>query len=352
MLKLTNECNLGNCKYCYTEAKKSEAEKGLSIHIYKNLIKHLINDQHHGKLEELSLTGGEPFLRDDLSELVDFALSNNISTRINTNGTLINKKSARSLCELAKKYQTKLVFQIGVDSVDKRVHEFIRGQDTFEKAIDGVKNLVNTRNNNVIISLRYTIMKKPFINNDKFIFKDVEEDVRDYVRLANLLNVDKIKIRELLTTGYGYNLHNYMLPAQEVARVQEKFVNELIKYPNLNLEIDWPSYFGILRPIPKEVKDRIRIAPCRCLDSYLTVDIDGGIVGCVLLIGHKEQYLGNILKDDIIDVFNSSRANIMLKERYRKGRQENRCFAIDHTHTEAGINIEERQKEMIDYFTK
>lgn len=350
MLKLTNECNLASCKYCYTEAKKPEAEKGLSLDVYKNLITHLLNDQPYGKLEELSLTGGEPFLRDDLINLVDFSLSNKISTRINTNGTFINENSAKSLCNIAEKYDTQLIFQIGLDSADRKIYEFIRGKDTFEKAIKGINYLVKSRNENITISLRYTIMKKPLREKDKIIFKDAEKDVKDYVKLADALKVNKIKIRELLTSGRGYALHNFLISGEEVAKVQETFIDEIRKYPILNLEITWPCYFGNLKPIPKETRNRIRISPCRCLDYYLTVDVDGGIVGCVLLIGHKEQYLGNILKDDIIQIFNSSIANKMLKERYRKGRKEARCFAIDHTHKEAQISSEERRKSMKKYF--
>jgi len=346
MLKLTNECNLATCKYCYTQAKKPEAEKGLSLDIYKNLLLHLINDQSYGKLEELSLTGGEPFLRDDLIHLVDFALSHKISTRINTNGTLINKYLARTMCYMAKKYHTPLIFQVGLDSAEKKIHEFIRGQDTFEKTIDGIKYLTTFKNNNTAISLRYTIMKKPFRKNNKIAFKDNFENVKDYVKLADLLKVNKIKIRELLTSGYGCSLHNYIIPAEEVAKIQETFIDEIRKYSSLNLEIAWPCYFGISKPIPKEVKNRIRISSCKCLDYYLSVDVNGGIVGCILLIGHNEQYLGNILKDDIVDVFNSSIANKMLKERYRKGRKDARCYAIDHAHEEAQIDVKKREKEM------
>lgn len=348
MIKLTNKCNLGYCRYCYTESKPS-AENGLDLEVYKTLIEHLVNDQAEGQLEELSLTGGEPFLRKDILELVDFALAYKISTRINTNGTLATDAMANRLCKLAAHHSTQLIFQFGLDSADVRVHEYIRGKDTFESTVEGVGHVSNYQNEHTKISLRYTIMKKPFHDRDKVRFNEPKHDAKRYVEFANSLKANKIKIRELLTSGYGYGLCDLMLSATEVAQVQRTFIDTIGKYPGLALEITWPSYFGTLEPIPLSVQTRVNVSHCRCMEHYLTIDVDGGIVGCVLLIGHPEQYLGNILKDDIIKVFNSSAAQKMLNERYRKGRQQSRCYAIDHTHDEAGVNVEHREAKMKGY---
>jgi MoaA/NifB/PqqE/SkfB family radical SAM enzyme len=344
MLKLTNRCNLGNCRYCYTQARReNSSSKELDTKIYLDLIRHLVEDQEDGRLEELSLTGGEIFLRPDLSKIVSFALSNGISTRLNTSGTLINHANASSLSELASNYRTPIVFQVGLDSADKNIHEFIRGQGTFDKTYEGITQLVSAKNPFTRVSLRYTLMQKALMEGSKVFLKDVFEDARNYVELAERLNVERIKLRELLTSGYGINLQDFVLPADLIGELQGTFIESIKTKPNLDLEISWPFYFkGI---IPTEVKDRVRIPPCRCLDKYVSVDANGGVVGCVLLMGHPEQYIGNILQEDIINIFNSPRACQMLFDRYSVGRGKGRCYAIDHSHEEQGIDVALRRKE-------
>lgn len=345
MLKLTNECNLGNCKYCYTKAKREgeSCSRGLSTRTYTGLIRHLVEDQEEGRLQELSLTGGEVFLRPDLQEITSFALSQGVSTRINTSGTLITPQKANALSGLAQEYGIPIIFQVGLDSADKRVHEFIRGNGTFDKTLDGISNLTNTKNPFTSISLRYTLMKKAFVEGDNVSFRDVNEDAKDYVKLASEMRVDRIKLRELLTSGYGINLKDFVLPASLIGQVQETFIEELREKDRLNLEISWPIYFR--KEVPKNEKNRVKIPPCKCLDQYVSIDADGGVVGCVLLMGHPEQYIGNILSKDIIQIFNSSIACQMLNERYANGRAGGRCYAIDHVHQEKGINVELREKE-------
>ncbi|MEW6606554.1 MAG: radical SAM protein [bacterium] len=361
-IKINSDCNLDRCKYCYTTQTfsdpkfNSDKHKGLELGVYKDLIKQLVNNQPKGTLEQISITGGEPFLRKDLFEIVEYGLSNDIDVRINTNGTLISENLAIEFAELVSRYRKKLIFQIGLDSSDRRVHEYIRGKGTFDATVQGIKYILESKNSispSLKVVLRYTLLKKFYQNGNEIIYqKEPVKDAIDYIYFAHKISsgykqgIDKLKMRELLTTGRGIALKNMMYSPEEVVKVQKAWVDKIGGY-NMNLELTWPCYLdGIIKT--REGIEKVEIPECRCVNDYITIDETGRVVVCVLLMNHPEQYLGNILVDNIFEIFRSDKTKAMLKERedHKKKYGSNRCFAIDHTHQEVGVDINERINKM------
>ena len=127
-LHLTYRCNLG-CAHCYT-ADKSEGLAEMSTERIKGLLDELADMGGLG----VTISGGEPFLRDDCLELIAHA-SRRLAVRILTNGTLIGEREARSLAELGARVQ------VSVEGPDAEVHDAIRGPGTFAQAMEGVERL-------------------------------------------------------------------------------------------------------------------------------------------------------------------------------------------------------------------
>lgn len=71
-----------NCKFCSSNSSIG-ATKIISIDVFKRTINHFME---HGGIEEISISGGEPFLHPDLFEMVRFCKSLNIRTVIFTSG--------------------------------------------------------------------------------------------------------------------------------------------------------------------------------------------------------------------------------------------------------------------------
>ena len=83
---ITNRCNL-RCRMCEVSKNPSSAEDELS----KDKIKNIIVQIKDMGIKHIIFSGGEPTLRDDLIELVEFSVSNGIKmTDIITNGTLLS----------------------------------------------------------------------------------------------------------------------------------------------------------------------------------------------------------------------------------------------------------------------
>ncbi len=124
-------CNLA-CSFCYADAKcKSVSYRGdtaLSIKIVDRLASlNVVN---------LILSGGEPLLREDLFEIVEFAKEKNLFVGITTNGTLIGPQQASRLKNSGVDY-----IQISVESSVESVHDALRGKGTFKKCLESVRLL-------------------------------------------------------------------------------------------------------------------------------------------------------------------------------------------------------------------
>lgn len=80
-LNITKKCNL-RCKHCFINEYQGE----MPI----EEIFDLIDDFHKNRLPILFITGGEPFIRNDLIDILLYLKNTSINVNLATNGTLIN----------------------------------------------------------------------------------------------------------------------------------------------------------------------------------------------------------------------------------------------------------------------
>lgn len=92
MIELLTKCNL-NCEHCYLP---SHSNKGLDF----DTIKLLFRDLRKLGIMNVSLTGGEIFLREDIFEIIELARRNQMRVFLLSNGTLLNKSKVTKLINL------------------------------------------------------------------------------------------------------------------------------------------------------------------------------------------------------------------------------------------------------------
>jgi radical SAM protein with 4Fe4S-binding SPASM domain len=94
-IETTSKCNL-KCIHCYAEAKQYDQWE-----LGKQKIFEIIDQAADLGFKKLQLTGGEPTLRPDISELVEYASSNKIDTiEVFTNGTLLTEELVKLFSDL------------------------------------------------------------------------------------------------------------------------------------------------------------------------------------------------------------------------------------------------------------
>lgn len=88
------------CKFCSSNASM-EKQKIISLEDFKRVVNHFMKQ---GGIEELSISGGEPFLHPDLFEMVKFSKENGIRTVVFTSGI---KREETMPIEVVEYYKNK-----------------------------------------------------------------------------------------------------------------------------------------------------------------------------------------------------------------------------------------------------
>ena len=131
-LLITHKCNL-SCRHCsvYSHGKLpgelSPAEWGM-----------ILDKLADAKLFTLTLTGGEPFMREDFPEILHEVLKRPFRVNINTNATLITDEIAELLADSMPRLDSVMV---SLDGDSPATHDAIRGEGVFEKTMNGVRKL-------------------------------------------------------------------------------------------------------------------------------------------------------------------------------------------------------------------
>ncbi|MCK4994213.1 MAG: radical SAM protein [Candidatus Omnitrophica bacterium] len=135
---LTYRCNL-KCAYCELAVfEKNGPEKEMSTDQLKDTFKKL---ELLGT-ERINISGGEPLLREDISEILKDALSRSFKVSLTTNGVFVpeNLKILKQLDQLI----------LSLDGT-KTTHDSLRGQGSHESALKALK-LCKQNGINVMIS--------------------------------------------------------------------------------------------------------------------------------------------------------------------------------------------------------
>ncbi len=132
-LHTNNSCNLA-CAHCLVSSGPGETP-GLP----GTELSRIIREAAELGVERFYMTGGEPFLRADLEELVRLVTETLGSDLILlTNGTLFGGPRGAALRDFSRE---RVKFQVSVDGSRPETNDRIRGAGTFERALDGVKIL-------------------------------------------------------------------------------------------------------------------------------------------------------------------------------------------------------------------
>lgn len=145
-------CNL-KCIHCNVNSGPERTET-LNLLTLKNILE----KESFDSIVEVNITGGEPFLYKNLDNLLDLISSYFPKTKvsISTNGTCINT-------DILKKHRNKITsVNVSVDGMEAE-HEIMRGKGTFNKAMKGVKTLIDlgvpVKINTVISNINYSSIK-------------------------------------------------------------------------------------------------------------------------------------------------------------------------------------------------
>lgn len=289
---INNECNL-NCKHCRV-SEKNDNEK-LSLKEAKSLL----SECWYNGITMLNLSGGEPFLRDDIFEILDYAEKFE-DIVITTNGTLLNEEK----CKKLSTYKN-IKLSISLDGLEETHDKFRRKKGAFKKVIDILPVL---NKNNIKYAIKYTLSK---------------ETAKDAIELLNLvakMGANEFNVRRVIVAG---NANKDMVLSNEEYK---NIIRELIKNCR-KLNVKFRTGDPLLIPIFSEIwgidiknDDLSKIyAGCQAGDEIIYIDYKGNVGAC----SYIPKFADNIKDKPLDEILKNNKLFIDLRE--YKNKLEGKC---------------------------
>ena len=128
--ELTYACNLA-CVHCLSSSGKRDPRE-----LSTAQCKAIIDELQRMQVFYVNIGGGEPTVRPDFWELVDYATEHHVGVKFSTNGVRITAEVAARLA--ASDY---VDVQISLDGATAQVNDAVRGEGSFAMAIRALENL-------------------------------------------------------------------------------------------------------------------------------------------------------------------------------------------------------------------
>ena len=288
---LTERCNL-RCKHCY---QSGSGGMEISLPEVKEVVTEvaemLAQWQERYGIEfspSFNITGGEPFLRQDIFDILGVIRSRGFDTYLLSNGVLIDREKAQKISDLGVRG-----VQVSIEGPEK-VHELIRGRGSFSSAMKGVQHLLET---GTTVTLNVTLSD---INADHFM---------EMIELSSLTGVQRLGFSRLVPSGRGAGLLNNMLGKERVKQLYESILS--VKVKGLEIVTGDPIV-SQMSSDSKEDEGSIPLGGCAAGVSGVTILQDGTITPCRRL----SVPIGNVRKDSLREVWATS--GVLMKLRDKK----------------------------------
>ncbi len=218
---------------------------------------------------ELVLSGGDPLLRDDIGEIIDYATKRFITT-VYDNGSMALKK-----IDLLRDVD---FVAISIDSLDEKKNDFIKAvPGAFKRAFETVEAL---HKEGVKVSVTPTIS---------------QQNLYEIVDITNYFTAKGIPVWYCL---YSYDTSVDSKQLFRIGKVNNDFVitdkqamvklcDQLIEMKKKNRNILMTTQ--LLKTLRRLYEDDTRIWKCQALSNFLVVDHLGRIAGC-----HSHNFAGSV----------------------------------------------------------
>jgi SynChlorMet cassette radical SAM/SPASM protein ScmE len=287
-LSVTGRCNL-RCQYCFF-ANEMTALADLPLQSHLDLFVEL----NRLGVMDVCLSGGEPFTRPDLFELIDGITANRMRYNILSNGTLIDEKMLKQF-EKGKRRLRLNYIQVSIDGSTAEIHDRSR-PGSFDRALRGLRLL---RNSGFPVMVRVTINR---------------HNVDDLENIARLLleeiGVPAIGSNEAMPVGSGcHNERDICLtPAgqrkamETIGRLMDRYPGRLNASAGPQAKLKMYAEMELARRTGEKPRSWTMgsLSACGCVFSTIDILHDGSVVPCAML---PDLVLGNVSGHNLEEIW-------------------------------------------------
>lgn len=293
---ITTKCNL-KCSHCRTEILDKDLT---TVEILKIIDKLAVLNPRF-----IALTGGEPFMRNDLDKIIERIKSYDIAVQINTNSLLIKEDVLKKLIE---EYGIDFI-QVSLDGI-KSTHSKYRGENLFEKTIKQIK-MISKYTKLIINTTVSTLNINDLEKMGEYLFE--KEDINCYVWGFKRL---------IPTNDFG---KKHFLKSDDLYKLCEIWSHLRKKYKDkVMVKTDIPQKNVMIKDqvLSTMKKYDINIAGCAATNSSITIKANGDVAPCTII----PITLGNILKTDLQEIMkNRTMQNLINRENFN-----GKCGKCEH----------------------
>lgn len=286
---VTQRCNF-QCRTCYSwRDGRNQLVNEVNIEAIDKILRQLADFG----LKTLVISGGEPFIRNDLPEILRIAKRNYSINRVVviSNGSIITEEKAKQTIPYVDE------FCISLDGPSENINSEIRGKGNFDKAINGIKTLkeLDAKKINIIATVTHTNM--PYLD--------------DFLVLAQNLEVT-LSFSMFVGTGAGLKSENGSL-----ALSNDDFITlgKFLTRQGINLGENY-IYGETSQSNGKNSPKRIPLSSKDCCgagQTTLSIDYDGSLYPCHMLM-KPEFRIGKLPNDSLNDLLARSTVGNLFRE--------------------------------------
>ncbi len=130
------DCNL-RCSYCVAKSGPNVPRRALGL----ASVRQLVDEALSLGFQEIFFTGGEPFILDDIYEMLAYSAARG-KTTVLTNAMLLRGTRLERLASLAATAPAEnLIVQVSLDGGRPEDHDAYRGRGTWQKTVEGIRLL-------------------------------------------------------------------------------------------------------------------------------------------------------------------------------------------------------------------
>ncbi|MCQ2523120.1 MAG: radical SAM protein [Lachnospiraceae bacterium] len=265
-------CNQ-KCIHCYAAGQKQAEESELSTQDWFTII----DKCKEVGIPQITFTGGEPTMRDDLVDLIEH--SRWFVTRLNTNGIKLTSDLCKKLMDASLDS-----CQITFYSYDSEIHNKLVGANQYESTVKGIENALEA-GINISINTPLCSLNKDYVKTLEFLHEK---------------GVSFVTCSGLITTG------NATLEASENLQLSEDEMKEILRaaveycYAN-GMEISFTSPGWVSDDFISELG--INLPSCGACLSNMAITPGGNVVPCQSWL--SDDVLGSMLTDKWSDIWES-----------------------------------------------
>lgn len=313
--EITNQCNY-TCEYCIFSSTGKKPNGELSF----EEIKKTLNELKTVGFNYIKFTGGEPFIREDFIQILEYAKSLNFNFDISTNASFVNEEISKKISLLNPNF-----IHVSLDGHDQYSHDFVRGKKSFNKTIKGLTSLLK-HNRNIRIG--------------SVIHSQNDSDLEKIVNLANEFNVKEI-------------IFSIMSPIGRMDKnspsISSKNTQELIKI----ITSIKSSYTKVLHNLNSDIKVisfKKNQTVCPGGQDFLFIDSLGTVSPCTW-VSEKfpEFHLLSLKNNSLIEILEN---NLFKDFNYEKSLLNGRCFAFAYEPKNKFNQIYSFSTENIEFISK